>query len=646
MSSSARGVRGVAARRSTQTATAANPADTDAGGWMGRPTTDANAMNEEDPDIFPARTPADVDREFFREGDSVKRWNEWRFDGTPEGFKKLIDDIAPTITSQFDARYWAYHVFRSSWFLGQGAAGLLASSVLTRSSSGGGGGGGGGANPIAEDGGVRAGISAGTRLMAEAVQVYKQDLGHINAGMYKAPYDMDPRHRQFNPLYVADKTARFLSEATSTLAKNRAAKKSTTSKSASASGSAASAGNSNHGHESMDEMTKVWMGGSNIYPDYYLKTFHWQTDGWLSSKSAEVYEVSTETLFLGRQDAMQRTALVPLAEWFREKTDHHGPRPKKPIMKKPMGEDEGEGENDNDAAMSGGGGGGVDDVAVKADGEGARLLELACGTGRFLTFVRDNYPKMDVTGLDLSPFYLMEARKNSEYWEKLKARRDQGKGHRGREKGGGGISGRGGERGGVVGSMFGEALSRVGGMAKAAGLPLPPLPPGLQGVASGAHQGNVHEEHIEAAEHAAHRSDTDGGTVLGKCEFVHAQAESIPFPDETFDAVTCVYLLHELPPAARRAMAAEASRVLKPGGVLVVADSIQLGDRPRLDPHLGRFGDFNEPHYRDYIASELVSVFGPGPGGAGLTPWTKELCSSTKVLSFRKPAAVTKATVA
>ena len=46
------------------------------------------------------------------------------------------------------------------------------------------------------------------------------------------------------------------------------------------------------------------------------------------------------------------------------------------------------------------------------DGAGAKFLELACGTGRFLTFVRDNYPEMDVTGLDLSPFYLAEARKN------------------------------------------------------------------------------------------------------------------------------------------------------------------------------------------------------------------------------------------
>ena len=37
-----------------------------------------------------------------------------------------------------------------------------------------------------------------------------------------------------------------------------------------------------------------------------------QTDGWLSDASARVYEVSTETLFLGRQDAMQRQTLVRL----------------------------------------------------------------------------------------------------------------------------------------------------------------------------------------------------------------------------------------------------------------------------------------------------------------------------------------------
>lgn len=32
----------------------------------------------------------------------------------------------------------------------------------------------------------------------------------------------------------------------------------------------------------------------------------------MSSRSASVYETSTETLFLGRQDAMQRMTLVPM----------------------------------------------------------------------------------------------------------------------------------------------------------------------------------------------------------------------------------------------------------------------------------------------------------------------------------------------
>ena len=295
------------------------------------------------------------------------------------GSESLTPECASSARTPRDAAYWAYHVARSSWFLGQGAAGILASSL------GGGGGPSGGGAPLAGDGSIRSGIIAGSRLMAEALQTFRQDLAHINAGTYKAPYDMDPNHRQFNPAFVASKTARFLTEAASTLEKNRAARRS----------------------ESAPE-TKVWM-DSPMYPDYYLKTFHWQTDGWLSSRSAEVYETSTETLFLGRQDAMQRTALVPLSEWMRER-------------------------------------------GVK-DGAGAKFLELACGTGRFLTFVRDNYPKMDVTGLELSPFIWPRRAKTV---------------RTGRSFGGG-------EQSSPVGLVT-ETLSKVGGLAKAAGLPVPPVP--------------------------------------------------------------------------------------------------------------------------------------------------------------------------
>jgi SAM-dependent methyltransferase len=43
--------------------------------------------------------------------------------------------------------------------------------------------------------------------------------------------------------------------------------------------------------------------------------------------------------------------------------------------------------------------------------------------------------------------------------------------------------------------------------------------------------------------------------------------------------VTCVYLFHELPADVRRAVAAEMLRVLRPGGLLVLVDSIQVWKR-------------------------------------------------------------------
>ena len=47
--------------------------------------------------------------------------------------------------------------------------------------------------------------------------------------------------------------------------------------------------------------------------------------------------------------------------------------------------------------------------------------------------------------------------------------------------------------------------------------------------------------------------------------------------------MVCVYLFHELPEAVRRRAAAEFARVLRPGGLVVFADSVQLGDRPGLE---------------------------------------------------------------
>ena len=62
---------------------------------------------------------------------------------------------------------------------------------------------------------------------------------------------------------------------------------------------------------------------------------------------------------------------------------------------------------------------------------------------------------------------------------------------------------------------------------------------------------------------------------------------------------------------------------------------MQKGDRPVLDKLLGNFGALNEPHYEDYITTDIGALFEAG----GLTCDTKYVASSTKTLSFRKPAA-------
>ena len=178
-----------------------------------------------------------------------------------------------------------------------------------------------------------------------------------------------------------------------------------------------------------------------------------------------------------------------------------------------------------------------------------RVLEIACGTGRFMTFVRDNLPlDTEYTAVDLSPYYLDAARENDKYWRRS-------------------------------------------------------------------------------------RKAAEGGLVeIAPAKVIQAQAENLPFEPESFDAVLCVYLFHELPRVVREQASAEMARVVRPGGTVVLTDSLQRGDRPILDDAIGNFGNFNEPYYVDYTQDFLVSHFEK----AGLEPRTKTVRSTTKSLSFTK----------
>ena len=112
------------------------------------------------------------------------------------------------------------------------------------------------------------------------------------------------------------------------------------------------------------------------YPSYYLQKFHFQTDGYLSGASAERYDYQVEVLFGGAAAAMRRQALVPL---------------KSALDGRPLG-----GRN------------------------AARLLDVACGTGKFLREVKANYPRLFVTGLDLSPHYLAVAQRELAPWSRIR----------------------------------------------------------------------------------------------------------------------------------------------------------------------------------------------------------------------------------
>ncbi len=223
-------------------------------------------------------------------------------------------------------------------------------------------------------------------------------------------------------------------------------------------------------------------------PDYYAQDFHFQTGGYLSEESAKLYDVQVETLFYGAAAVMRRAGLKPIAAYLRGR-----------------------------------------------DQRACALVDIACGTGRFLREVRLAYPGLGLTGLDLSQAYLDEA-----------------------------------------------------------------------------------QRHLAG---------------LRPVTLLRANAEAIPLADASQDMVTAVFLFHELPGAVRRSVSAEIARVLKPGGLFVFIDSLQMGDRPGWDGLLEAFPvRFHEPYFAHYAADDLDAMFAE----AGLVPQETTHAFLSKVMAWRK----------
>ena len=223
-------------------------------------------------------------------------------------------------------------------------------------------------------------------------------------------------------------------------------------------------------------------------PSYYLQNFHFQSGGWLTDDSARRYDIQVEVLFKGAANATRRQALVPLHEVF-----------------------------------------------AGRDQRRLRLIDIGCGTGRFLDFVKQAWPRLPVLGIDLSGAYIAEARRHLKRW--------------------------------------------------------------------------------------------------GWVSLLVAKGEAIPVPDQSQDAVTSVFLFHELPPKVRREMFGEFGRVLKPGGRLVLLDSLQLGDEPDYDGMLELFPqNFHEPYYTSYLKEDFRAI----ASACGLTHIRDVNAFGSKVMVFDK----------
>ena len=125
-------------------------------------------------------------------------------------------------------------------------------------------------------------------------------------------------------------------------------------------------------------------------------------------------------------------------------------------------------------------------------------------------------------------------------------------------------------------------------------------------------------------------SSRDGEMV----QLVKGNAEKMPFDGNSMQAITCVFLLHELPRSARQNVINECYRLIQPGGSLILADSIQINDSPEFIPILENFQKvFHEPYYLDYIKDDIESRLAT----SGFMNITGESHFMTRVWSAQKP---------
>jgi len=115
--------------------------------------------------------------------------------------------------------------------------------------------------------------------------------------------------------------------------------------------------------------------------------------------------------------------------------------------------------------------------------------------------------------------------------------------------------------------------------------------------------------------------------------FVQGLAERLPVADTSQDILTCFYLFHELPPKIRRQVIGEVARVLKPGGLFVLVDALQFGDRPEIEGLLEFFPHgFHEPYFSSYVEEDFDAIC----ARESLVHESASLSYLTKMIAWKK----------
>lgn len=89
-------------------------------------------------------------------------------------------------------------------------------------------------------------------------------------------------------------------------------------------------------------------------------------------------------------------------------------------------------------------------------------------------------------------------------------------------------------------------------------------------------------------------------------EWRHGNAESVGFPDASFDLVAASLLFHETPPAVSRAILRESFRLLGVGGQVVILD----GNQKTLQQTEWLTEVFEEPYIKSYAAGSVDAWMG------------------------------------